>query len=167
MAQLRKWRAKQVIDATEREAVKRMHLATIYVKDQTKRLINVGNPGGDNPSAEGDPPKKVTARLFNGINHQVVQSRRKIAGYVGTNVVYARRLELGFRGMDSKGRHYDQEERPYLRRALFESLEMVRKILGVQGGSGGTFKSNLTGGASIKVGAPQDGISSPGGTGTL
>jgi HK97 gp10 family phage protein len=40
---------------------------------------------------------------------------------VGTDVVYARRMELGFRGADSLGRVYNQAPRPYLRPA-FDAL---------------------------------------------
>jgi len=37
---------------------------------------------------------------------------------VGTDVEYARRIELGFAGADSLGRVYNQPARPYLRPAL-------------------------------------------------
>lgn len=40
---------------------------------------------------------------------------------VGTDVVYARRIELGFEGTDSLGRTYHQSPRPYLRPALDET----------------------------------------------
>lgn len=37
---------------------------------------------------------------------------------VGTNVAYARRLELGFAGADSLGRTFNQPAQPYLRPAI-------------------------------------------------
>ena len=48
---------------------------------------------------------------------------------VGTDVPYARRLEFGFVGTDSRGRTYHQSARPYLRPALDENKpEMVREF---------------------------------------
>jgi hypothetical protein len=44
-------------------------------------------------------------------------SKTSITVLVGTNVEYARRLELGFAGTDALGRTYNQPARPYLRPA--------------------------------------------------
>jgi len=53
---------------------------------------------------------------------------------VGTNVEYARRIEHGFVGVDSLGRHYNQEGRPYLYPAFFskegEVEKQIKEIVG-------------------------------------
>lgn len=49
---------------------------------------------------------------------------------VGTNVEYARRLELGFTGTDSRGRRYHQPARPYLRSALDSQRQNVVREVG-------------------------------------
>jgi len=56
---------------------------------------------------------------------------------VGTSVPYARRIEFGFMGKDSRGRSYHQAARPYLRpafdekkkEAMGEVVEALRDIL--------------------------------------
>jgi len=116
---------KKVLDIQER----RMRLATQVVIGNVKRLINRGNITGKDPSAPGEPPKKVTARLFNSITDEVVRTDTEVIGAVGTNVDYARRLEKGFVGRDSLGRIYDQAPRPFLAPGLHKSLEQVRRIL--------------------------------------
>lgn len=48
---------------------------------------------------------------------------------VGTNVIYAKRIEFGFAGADSKGRRYHQPATPFLRPALDENqAEMHREF---------------------------------------
>lgn len=42
---------------------------------------------------------------------------------VGTNLPYARRIELGFSGTDALGRTYNQPPRSYLRKALDEQRD--------------------------------------------
>jgi len=45
---------------------------------------------------------------------------------VGTDVEYARRMEFGFRGTDSRGRKYNQGTHAYLRPAFDENKAMVK-----------------------------------------
>lgn len=47
--------------------------------------------------------------------------------YIGTDVVYARRLEYGFSGQDARGRRYQQGPRPYLRPAIDTNGSEVRQ----------------------------------------
>jgi len=66
---------------------------------------------------EGDAKKNcpiITTRLRGSITHEVEGP----VGRVGSNVIYARRVELGFVGTDSLGRKYNQAPNPYLRKAL-------------------------------------------------
>lgn len=124
------WTPAVIMDkALDREEA-RMKLATVYVQGQAKRLVNRGNPKGDNPSRPGEPPKKVTGRLFGDIFARVERTKDAVIGYVGTSVAYGRRLELGFVGRDSLGRLYHQLPRPFLRPALFGNVSRVKRILG-------------------------------------
>ena len=76
---------------------------------------------------EGDAKKivpVVTSRLRGSITNEVEET----VGRVGTNVEYARRVEMGFVGTDSLGRTYNQAPKPYLRSALEKNRS---KILGL------------------------------------
>lgn len=48
---------------------------------------------------------------------------------VGTNVVYARRVELGFVGLDKLGRNYNQAAKPYLYPAYFSIAPSLKAKL--------------------------------------
>jgi len=48
---------------------------------------------------------------------------------VGTNVVYARRIEFGFKGDDSLGRTYNQAAYPFLKPALKDKEMEIKMIL--------------------------------------
>lgn len=50
--------------------------------------------------------------------------------YVGTDVEYARRIEMGFEGEDSRGRTYHQAAQPYLRPAIDENQQAVSHEVG-------------------------------------
>lgn len=47
------------------------------------------------------------------------ESKNDFKVVVGTNVIYARRVEFGFVGRDSLGRNYNQAGKPYLYPAFF------------------------------------------------
>ncbi len=48
---------------------------------------------------------------------------------VGPTMVYARRIELGFKGADSLGRVYDQAPDPYVKPALEEARPRIRALV--------------------------------------
>lgn len=48
---------------------------------------------------------------------------------VGSDVPYAARIEYGFSGMDSRGRTYHQEPRPYLRPSLDENAKQAEDAM--------------------------------------
>lgn len=53
----------------------------------------------------------------------------RITVKIGTDVEYARRIELGFVGADSLGRMFDQAGKPYMQPALDESRhQMTNKV---------------------------------------
>ena len=123
------WRGDDVTKAFHALVSRNMSQAVLYLKGQVQRSINRGNADGSNPSLPGEPPKKVSARLFQSIATDKRESVLEITGVVGTNVIYARRLELGFTGTDKLGRVIDQAPRPFLRPALAASRATIEKIL--------------------------------------
>lgn len=71
----------------------------------------------------------ITGTLAGSLTEEVVIEGDNVRGRAGTNLEYARRVELGFIGKDSLGRQINQRARPYLRRAFAEKLEeVVEKI---------------------------------------
>jgi phage gpG-like protein len=126
------WDASGVLDKTKDELVKRMTVATILVRDKAKVLVNRGNSTGKSPSKEGTPPKKVSGRLQSSLAQAVEVVENAVIGRVGTNVIYARRLELGFVGVDKAGRKISQGPRPFLRPAVMNNTGAIAKILGVK-----------------------------------
>lgn len=123
------WRGEQVMAGIAAKLAKNMGAATLYVQGQTQRKLNRGNARGTDPSKPGEPPKKVTGRLFQSITTRVVADMNSVRGQIGTNVEYARRLELGFTGTDSRGAVIDQAPRPFLRPALIEAETAIKRIL--------------------------------------
>jgi len=129
---IEEWDASGVLDKTQDEMVSRMTVATIFVRDKAKQLVNRGNANGKSPSKVGEPPKKVSGRLQTSIVQTVTVEENRVIGRVGSNAKHARRLELGFFGVDSAGRHISQGPRPYLRPSVENNRSAVAKILGVK-----------------------------------
>lgn len=75
-----------------------------YITGNLRRSIHVGGFGSEG-GLEGD----TTGTDIGGRGRNSVQ--------VGTNVVYARRIEYGFSGEDKLGRRYNQSAQPFLRPA--------------------------------------------------
>lgn len=131
MPKITKWDPNGIINAALEITERRMNEAVVLVQADIKLSLNVGNPGGKNPSAPGQPPRKVTARLFNSIFGKVVRQGNQILGVVGTNVIYGRRLELGFVGKDSAGHQINQAPRPFIRPAFERNRDRIKRILKV------------------------------------
>lgn len=127
---IRNWNQDAIIEAALKKEESRMQLAVQVVVGNVKRLLNRGNPTGKNPSAPGEPPKKVSGRLYGSITGVVERQNKQVVGAVGTNVAGARRLEKGFVGKDTRGRVIDQKPRPYLAPGFANSVEKIKKILG-------------------------------------
>lgn len=74
-------------------------------------------------------PHRVTGNLFRSIPEfspvTVSKSANRVEVAVGSAAEYARRLELGFSGTDSRGRTYHQSPRPFLRPALDDNQDKV------------------------------------------
>lgn len=67
----------------------------------------------------------VSGNLRRSIHYRTFDLARGVEAIVGTDVEYARRIEYGFAGRDSRGRLYNQPAKPYLRPALEENRERV------------------------------------------
>lgn len=86
-------------------------------KDLGRRAIRIESVAKQN--ATGRPgPKVVTGRLRISITWRLGVDALGVYADIGSAVVYARRIELGFTGTDSLGRFYNQPAYPYLRPAL-------------------------------------------------
>lgn len=122
--------AKKLWVATKPSVLVNMRRAGIHLRDAVKKKINRGNPTGASPSLPGEPPKKVSGRLFNSITtSEPFELEDEIVVEVGTNVIYARRLEFGFTGTDAAGRNVKQAARPYLRPTLQEEKGALGNIV--------------------------------------
>lgn len=123
------WRGDEVERRLRQHLSQNMARATVYLAEQVKRKINRGNPRGTSPSRPGEPPKKVSGRLFQSIATAQMDTATSVVGYVGTNVEYARRLEDGFVGTDAAGRTVDFAPRPFLKTTLAEERAAIQRIL--------------------------------------
>lgn len=75
-------------------------------------------------------PIWLTGNLGRSITSQVAESTAsKAVVHVGTNVEYARRVEMGFSGVDSLGRRYNQPPNPYMRPAFDTNQEKAVKAM--------------------------------------
>lgn len=113
----------------------RMDLVAVMVEGYIKASMNISNIHGTNPSVKGEVPHVGTAALRNSITHKVATSsaNKEIAAYVGAfngpGAKYARRLELGFYGLDSRGYNYRQAERPFLWPGVQNNREKIIRII--------------------------------------
>ncbi|MEM9043413.1 MAG: hypothetical protein AAGC81_01870 [Pseudomonadota bacterium] len=127
---IKEWRARQSKLEIEEQLKQNMAQAMLFSKGKVQISLNRGNPSGENPSRPGEPPRKVSGRLFQSIATEVVNLPGKIVGRYGTNVEYARRLELGFSGRDANGRNVNQPPRPFLRPVLKSFGRQILRIIG-------------------------------------
>jgi HK97 gp10 family phage protein len=93
----------------------------MVAKDQIMKHKGTGAKRiyGAFPSAPGEPPHKQTGRLRSSVTYEVLDG--ELIARVGTNVKYAKWLELGTKNM---------APRPWLRRALNESGDEIDRIMG-------------------------------------
>ncbi len=134
-----KWNSKKLVKTVGGVMEKRMARAMLILQGDVQRRLSVGQPvvrsksGNLRGTVQAEPapvpPRVLTSRLRTSITNRVEIVLDVVVGRVGTNVPYARRLELGFFGTDSKGRNFNQEARPYLRPSLTENLPRLLKIL--------------------------------------
>lgn len=87
------------------------------------------NRVGLDPSKPYEPPKKVTGRLFQSITAEAHQNDQRTWGTWGSNVVYARALELGYTGRDSRGFQRNLAPRPYLRPVMLRHKQEIQRLI--------------------------------------
>jgi hypothetical protein len=131
------WNAGKVMEAYRRQVGAGVDKATAFLATTAK--YKVGQVGARHmadrsavPSSVGEPPHKVTGNLQRNIASDRAQDLGdRIVGHFGVrgNVAYARRLERGFVGVDSRGRNIHQGPRPFLRPALLENRDKILRII--------------------------------------
>jgi len=121
------WHGDKVLKKINEEENKRIHKACIFLENYIKTSMKKGSykpyKRGKKihySSQPGHPPAVDTGRLRASITYEVMQMFYKITGRVGTNVEYARHLELGTK---------DMQPRPYLRVAIERNKDKLIKIL--------------------------------------
>lgn len=118
--------------------MRKMEAAALTVEAEAIRLVSRGQPVkrvgsrlvGLDPSRPGEPPKVLYGQLRRGMTHSVTRDHMgtRVRAEVGSTVKYARRLELGFVGTDSRGRNVSFAARPYLRPALANAWPRILSI---------------------------------------
>jgi hypothetical protein len=124
-----KWNADKVEAKATQIMERRVALASVVVQGEVKRKLNRSNRGGTEPSAPGQPPNKGSGDLQRSIFQEVTRVGKMVHGFVGSRLLKARRLELGYVGRDRLGRTVDQKPRPFLRSTLVEQRDRLRSIL--------------------------------------
>lgn len=121
------WHGPEVEARARAEAAKKVAGAAFVVMGRAKRLASVAGTStdskgkrtyGSSRSSPGQPPYKQRGTLWQSIT--VAVDPASISAKVGSPLMYALYLELGTSKM---------APRPFLRRALRESLGDVRRIL--------------------------------------
>ncbi|MCS6948116.1 MAG: hypothetical protein NZM12_10920 [Steroidobacteraceae bacterium] len=122
-----------------------MEAAGVYLVGRIRRDINRGNRLGIDPSKPGEPPKKVTGRLFKSIASFTKREGHDVVTYVGTNVFYGRHLELGVEADVEVREHLRQGRlvrahrrrwrllpRPFLRPAIIRHRRELARIVAMR-----------------------------------
>jgi len=94
---------------------------------QAVRRLPSGRLIGLNPSRPGQPPHVLYGHLRQSITHDVRRSGTRITARVGSNLIYARPLELGSAGRGAGG-NTSLAPRPYLRPSLVDSWSQIAGI---------------------------------------
>ena len=83
----------------------------------------------ENSKKGGSFPNLRTGNLYRSLADPgpviVSKTQTRVEMAVGSSMDYARRLEKGFVGTDSRGRRYHQAPRPFLRPALDNNTEKI------------------------------------------
>ena len=112
---------------------KRMLEVVVRLDAYVRNSMVVSNAGGINPSAPGQAPHIGTGALKRSITHKVRVEKNEVVGVYGVAKgpasVYAKRLELGFVGRDTKGRLYNQQPRPFIKPAYQNNKRKIKQIL--------------------------------------
>ncbi len=110
-----KWHGEKLKAETEAEFIRRLHVASITLKNEIKEQISAPSPP---PSAGGEYPHKDTGRLRASISNEVDNAAK--TARVGTNVLYGKFLELGTKKMAA---------RPFLRPTFDKLKAQIMEIM--------------------------------------
>lgn len=124
------WNAGALLASVADKVELGMNLAMAALEQDARRQVGRINPG-NMPSAPGEAPGTVSGRLAFNIDFEMAREEDAIRGFLGVrdDVRYALRLELGFVGVDSLGRRYDQAPRPFLRPTLLRNRARIVEII--------------------------------------
>ena len=114
------WKGKLLIAKVNMAVRKTLEDACVLVRDTARDSIGQVSA----PSPSGHAPASVGGSLKRSMAYEMHPT--ELYGRVGTNIDYGRRLELGFVGTDSRGRHYNQAPRPYIRPALHKREAAIK-----------------------------------------
>jgi hypothetical protein len=140
------WYGEKFLSILRAEIRRRIYACVIQVQNHAKKLIGIegaarGTKGkrlkyGYQRSMPGEPPRKQMGRLQSSVASEVTDNGGNPAGRAGTNVPYGRWLELGASairntvfGRKTKPFHWKLLARPWLRRALTESLGFIKAVM--------------------------------------
>lgn len=101
-------------------------------RTQPVHRLRSGRLVGMDPSAVGEPPKRVTSKLYRSIVVKVKRTGTRIQGFIGSTDPKAARLEFGFVGQDRAGRTISQGPRPFLRLGIKRAQKQFRRIFGIR-----------------------------------
>lgn len=73
--------------------------------------------------------EEASPTLKSGTEGTPLELAPKLSVRIGTNVVYAPRVEFGFAGVDSLGRVYNQPAKPFLMNSITAHKDKILKIL--------------------------------------
>jgi hypothetical protein len=110
---------KKTAAAADAESYKLTRMYTQLLTTSVKAHAS-GRPGPRTPT--GDYRRSITG--------DVERKAGSVVGTVGTTRPQGRRLELGFAGTDSLGRHYNQPPYPHFRPALSKIEEAYTLAIG-------------------------------------
>jgi len=97
------WHGKKFTQQLTNAIMGRMKAVAVNVEAQVIKSISTGQPFrrtksggmvGLRPSKPGNPPHALTGRLRQSITHEVFTRKKQVGFRVGTNVEYAKHLEL-------------------------------------------------------------------------
>lgn len=133
------WRPNNVLAEVDRRLERGLVAAAMFVRGKVVESLSIGQTiaysksgksvRGLSPSRPGEPPHVLLGRLRQSITHRVFKRAGVWIASVGTNVEYARRLELGFVGTDRLGRNINQAPRPYLRPAIVNNRAQILRLI--------------------------------------
>lgn len=129
-----KWNGDKYVSALEKQLGDNLERAAIHLTNAMKEKVNRAEPyqrytgdkgiwyKGEEPSLPGEPPKKIRGDLQRSIAYEMSSDRKSVK--VGSNLDYARYLELGTSKM---------EARPFIRSTLDEERDKINNILAGKG----------------------------------